>query len=222
VAAAPLTRRRLAVVALVAALQLSAPALADHNQQHGVGDALRHPRTEQFVTDESLRSHGPEGVRISYLPYQGAGWTISLWPRGAAAAGKVVLRWDDRHGFNFGWFRLDLSRVGYDRLVARIDAALARGEPARGLSFCPEGDVFLAERRRAGRTSWVQQTCGGDMSTAIVEILVSAFPKQLCPWSPFAQDLHACKTMESDVRDLSQPLDEPPGSTPPAVAVPSP
>jgi hypothetical protein len=155
-----------------------------------------------MLVDEPLSVHGREAIRIAYLPYRGAEWTITLYPGGRlGASGSIVLRWANPRGWDFGWFRLDFRRAGYELLKHRIDAELARGEPAHGLTVCPDGDAFIIERRTAGRTTWVRQRCGqDDMATRIADIAISAFPNQLCPWSSLASDVEACKTMEPDLR----------------------
>jgi hypothetical protein len=189
---------------MVASLSLAlyaAPAPA----KTGVGNFFRRPAINKITRFEPLSRFGDDAVRVTFLPFEHVGWTIELHPGGpSGATGEVAFYEPSGRGDIFvGWLRLGMRRGDYDALLASIDAAMAKrdraefqGEKPGELIVCTEAPLYVTERRRHGKTTWIQDTCAAEMPAAeVVDLMVAAFPYPLC-WYALSAPYDACKSLK--------------------------
>jgi len=202
------TGRTKLVLVLLAVIPCGSPAGAA-SEQSGVGSHFRYAATVKHVTlFEPLSVHGSDAIRVT-VDHGGnrSGWTIELYPEGpdrrvplrhAAGAAAVYIA-SERPVFVTGWERLALSRNDYDQVAAHVDAALSRREPWPQSSDlvvgCGEPRI-LVERRKHGRTTWLEQECGASKAgEQIVGILIKRFPFPLCWYLYTAAFTEPCRAV---------------------------
>jgi hypothetical protein len=180
----------------------AAPSMA---KTTGVGDVTRGPVSFRVAAFQPLAHFGADGVRVTYAAALGGEWSMELHPVDARLGTGDILfyRSDDRsvrsarsrRRIEFGTrILLHMPRREYDTLVAKIDAALAQPDPPvnQGADPCPptkphcvvcdDGPDYLTERRKHGRTQWIDLSdCDdGARFADVARLIVGAFPALQC------------------------------------------
>jgi len=138
---------------------------------------------------------------VTYSASLGRSWSIELHPEGGDWVGGEIVFYAPVHDGEsltspnekmrfVGWMALGMSRRRYDALVAKIDAAMdepdatppAQSAQSEELVVCTDGASYLTERRKHGRTTWMDlDTCyDSDRDEDIARLVLEAFPQLHC------------------------------------------
>lgn len=183
-------------------------------EKSGVGNHFR-TLSRRIEVFEPLSRHGPDALRVTVDPRSEmvrVAWTVELYPEGPnprasrrrRAVGFAIL-YDPADGsparplFVAKWERLVMWQTDYEQLVGRLDAALARRDPWPSSDALVVGcgsPRYLIERRKHGKTTWLQQDCPSDRASSEIEdMLIEAFPFPLCWYLYSAEFTEPCKTV---------------------------
>jgi hypothetical protein len=137
---------------------------------------------------------GDDAIRISATPALGGkAWVIELhrqdadWALGDASFGF----WGRGSGWtSLGHLRIELRSADYAALSKKVDALLARGEPAPPppesgwVVVCTDGPGYLSERRKNGKSTWMSGFCGEHPNNAIARLMMQVVWKEACTYRP--------------------------------------
>src|SRR5208337_1276282 len=164
-------------VALVVLFLLLAP-LAEADSGQGDFDHSKVNDVLTAINARSLDQIGIDVIRFSTTPALGGrAWTVELHRvQDGTAAGTATFGYWRRGDWDpLGSLKLGLSKVQYDKLAARIDGLLVRGEPAsdpHNVVVCADGPGYLTERRKNIVSTWLSGFCGIHPNNAIAKLML--------------------------------------------------
>lgn len=182
--------RLLMVVAAMFAL-IAVPAQAEMAS----GDySVTDPSSLSGTAAKPTSQVGDDAIRISTTPALGGkAWVIEIhrqdadWAAGEASFGF----WGRGSGWTkLGYLRIELRSADYTALSQRVDALMARGEPAPpspgsgSIVVCTDGPGYLSERRKNGRSSWMSGFCGDHPNKEIARLMMQVVWKEACTYRP--------------------------------------
>jgi hypothetical protein len=168
-------------LAFVLALATASAALADS----GEGPLPQQARVVN-VPSAPIEQLGDDAFRFSVWRFKSLYWVVEL-RRADANYAEGEITFYNHANLRVGWLRFYLRLPDYDRLMAKIDAALARGDrrPLQAspnqIIVCADGPLYASERRKGGREWWIATSqCGyEDPNEDVRNLLQSQFQKDL-------------------------------------------
>ncbi len=184
----------------------NSPALA---KTTGVGDVTRRPVSFRVAEFQPLAHFGNDGIRVTYAAALGGQCSLELHPVDMhLATGDILFYWTkdrsvtptrSKGRIELGSrIQLNMPRRYYDALVSKIDATLAQpdapADPNAEPVVCMDGALILTERRKHGRTGWVEMSsCEDDQArfNAVPRLILATIPSLQC-WLFPGDKLDAC------------------------------
>jgi hypothetical protein len=174
-------------------LVLGQPTVANE----GSGEFAHHDDVPFAVHAKPLEQIGDDVIRFSTTPALGGpAWVAELHREPDRGVGSVTFGYWGRGDWEEGGsLSLGLSLKQYDELVAKVDALVAQsGAKAdtktnrHGIGvvhICTDGPGYLTERRKNGRTIWLDGFCGDDHpNNAIARLMFAVVSSNLCSYGP--------------------------------------